>query len=171
MVYGYPRWPGVGIANIGFGTSNVTPATYDESLTYYEQLAHLRDYMQSVLNESDSNDKKLRETVERITKLVDEFVVKLTADFDAYREYIEDMVERSRDSMLAWNPTKGTRHESVNDAIDDVYDNLRVFAMFTKQLDDLGMTAKEWDGRGLTARHFDLHMTTYINDVLGENNG
>ena len=164
MVYGYPRWPGVGIANIGFGTSNVTPATYDESLTYYEQLAHLRDHMQTVIDTAGESDSKLKQVVDDFTATIDALTEKLALDLELYKDSVEFMIESSHDSMVSFNPTDGTRHKPVDINLNNVFDNLRIYSYFARQYDDLGMTAAEYDALNWTARHYDVAPLTVIND-------
>lgn len=93
----------------------------------------------------------------------------LTAQFESElldtKNYLENLIEENNDEVNAFDPTTGTRLNTVSRVISNVYDNARVFAMFAAQLDGKGWTAKQYDDMGLTARHFDLGMTyPVIND-------
>lgn len=143
---------GLNLPTLYWGTSQIRPSTYDESATFYEQIAHLRRAVQDVIDRNDQDDDKLNSVVAQINSALES----LSSTWDAYRAHVEEMIVGANNSAIAWNPTKGTRHEPVSDSIDDVYDNLRVHAMFAKDYDELGLTAQQYDDVGLVARHFDL---------------
>ena len=52
-------------------------------------------------------------------------------------------------------------------ALDDLYDNVRVHAIFSKDYDEMGLEAQEYDALGMTARGYDLFATDIIAEQLG----
>jgi hypothetical protein len=141
----------------------VQPFTYRDNATYLtilhgmrEKLVELIDFINSsnVINNDNLNN-GLGGLRTELLKAINDLRIELTA-----------LIEGSHDESIAFDPTNGTRLEGLSTVISRVYDNLRIYAYFAKQYDDLEMTAAEYDALQLTARHYDLAIThPTLNDV------
>jgi hypothetical protein len=121
-----------------------------------EKLVELIDFINSsnVINNDNLNN-GLGGLRTELLKAINDLRIELTA-----------LIEGSHDESIAFDPTNGTRLEGLSTVISRVYDNLRIYAYFAKQYDDLEMTAAEYDALQLTARHYDLAIThPTLNDV------
>jgi hypothetical protein len=90
-------------------------------------------------------------------------VTALVAQFNAalaeLRSSLEALIAGSHDESIAFDPTTGSILTGLSTVVSNVYDNLRIYAYFAKQYDELELTAAEYDALEYTARHFDLVVT------------
>ena len=155
------------LGNLGsFSPVNqVTPFTYRDNATYLTILHGL----QHKVNELISTLNNLNESVTADMNIgFAEMVADLNVTLNSLRDELVALVEGSHDESIADDPTNGQRLQGLSTVVSRVYDNVRVFAYFAKQYDELEHTALEYDALQLTARHFDLGITyPTLNDVLG----
>jgi len=154
---------GLGPYNGGYRygpVNQVTPFTYRDNATYLTILNDLSCRLNTIITEV--NDALTAQDAE------------VQADLAAMKTYIDSEIARlealiigSHDESIAFDPTNGTRTEGLSTVVSRVYDNVRIYAYFAKQYDDLNMTAATYDGIGYSARHFDLGVTyPTFNDVM-----
>jgi hypothetical protein len=143
------NWP-----QAGWGTSVVSPASFDESLTLYEQVAMLRQRMQTVIDQINSfdSDGLISEIDTKLKVALDTVAQELAETLDA----VAFMIESVQNSQIAYDPTNGKRTESIDYVLNHVFDNARVFAYFAKQYDDKQLTSAQYDALNLTARQYDM---------------
>lgn len=85
---------------------------------------------------------------------------------------LADMEARLRSQLpeaatgVVWSPVRG-REDSIQHVLDDMYDNVRVHAIFARDYDDMELQAQEYDACGMTARGYDLFATDIIDEQLG----
>ena len=68
---------------------------------------------------------------------------------------------------MAWSPVRGQK-DSVQHIFDDMYDNVRVHALFSADYDAMALTAAEYDGVEMEARTYDLWPIDIPNANLGD---
>jgi hypothetical protein len=141
----------------------VTPFTYRDNDTYLTILYGLRSKVDDIIN--SLNELSITDSTNLNTAIAD-----LSAQFNtalnALEASLEKLIEGSHDESIAFDPTNGTTLEGLSTVISRVYDNLRLYAYFAKQYDDLQLTALTYDNMQVTARHFDLAITyPTLNDV------
>ena len=59
------------------------------------------------------------------------------------------------------------RQDSVQKALDDLYDNVRVHALFARDYDEMQLKAGEYDALGMTSRGYDLYATDIVDEQPG----
>lgn len=133
--------------------SDVQPFSYKDGETYLGKLGRLekyiRDTLEYLVRVQREHDKLTDANIEKLRLEVNQIFVDLIAE-----------IASVSDGALAYNPTNGKK-EPLSKVTGDTYDNLRIFAYFAKELDDMGMTAAEYDAwlAQSNARHFDLAIT------------
>ena len=131
---------------------NITPFTYRDNLTYLEWLRWLSHAV-------STNVDKLNDVINGLNDLRDDTAAdlqrihldlfrRLSEEFDGIREELFDLAQNGQ----ALNPTNG-RVENISKVVNDVYDNVRVHAMFDGELD---YTLKTELSNNWTARYHDL---------------
>ncbi len=141
--------------------NQTTPFTYRDNRTYLGILADLRDGLNQlnddVINVDTSTNANINSAIARI-------LTQVNATIDALEiEWLERIGGAVDNNVVTFDPTKGQNFVSTSKAMSNVYDNVRVFAYFAKQYDELEMTALEYDTLELTARQYDLAPLTTIN--------
>ena len=131
---------------------NITPFTNRDNLTYLEWLRWLSHAV-------STNVDKLNDVINGLNELRDDTAAdlqrihldlfrRLYEEFGSIREELFDLALNGR----ALNPTNG-KVENISKVINDVYDNVRVHAMFDSELD---YTLKTELTNNWTARYHDL---------------
>jgi hypothetical protein len=122
-------------------------------------------------NIRDDMNKKDTELDEKINKVQTNLLEKISAlniliyDLNAEtREHIDGEVKKLYDyinnyvpnNMEVLNPVKGY-YTSLNQALADMYDNLRYYALTCNEFDSLNLTCTEFDNLLLSCTEFDLY--------------
>lgn len=136
--------------------NQVTPFTYRDNDTYLTLLHGLKAKVEELIV-------FINEVSETDAANLNSAVLALTAQFNsalaALRSDLEALIAGSHDESIAFDPTTGSLLSGLSTVISNVYDNLRVYAYFAKDYDDLDLTAAEYDALQYTARHYDLAVT------------
>lgn len=69
-----------------------------------------------------------------------------------------DMIENG---FLVYNPIKGY-DTTVNEAVNDLYDALRVYSVTATEYDELNLTAEQYDNIGMTATEYDFFAKFFL---------
>lgn len=101
-------------------------------------------------------DKKIADVIEQTSKALTELEKELRA-----------LVETSCETGVARSPVRGVV-QSVQTIFDDMYDNVRVHALFARDYDDMGLSVDEWDAVGMDARTYDLYPIDIPDAQLGD---
>ena len=111
------------------------------------------------------------ETVEKIPADVEKALQKIaddtTAALDALDTTLRALIAEGTATGMALSPVRG-RTDSVQHIFDDMYDNVRVHALFSADYDAMALTAAEYDGVGMEARTYDLWPISVPNANLGD---
>lgn len=144
-----------------------------ELKTYVDNLntdiyKHITEVEKNIRNDMDKKDNELNkkidnvqtELIERINKL-NVLIYQLNGET---RDYIDASITKLYDyinnyvpsNMQVLNPVKGY-YTSLNQALGDMYDNLRYNALTCNEFDSLNLTCTEFDNLLLSCTEFDLY--------------
>lgn len=157
--------------------SDVQPFTYRDSFTVLDKLESLFE----AINTNFSKILALTDELTDVVKAVNNRFEQMEADYNnkidaltkkhdyellALEKKLTALIIASNEEGTCFNPTNGSRYESLSKVISDVYDNLRLYSYFAREFDDGTTTAGEFDNSGGSARHHDLYPNTLINEEL-----
>lgn len=129
---------------------------------------HIAEVEKNIRQDMNNRDNELDEKINKVqTNLHDKIselnilIYQLNAET---RERIDEEVKKLYDyinnyvpnNMEVLNPVKGY-YTSLNQALGDMYDNLRYYALTCNEFDSLNLTCKEFDGLLLSCTEFDLY--------------
>ena len=129
---------------------------------------HITEVNKNIREDMNAKDTELDEKINRVqTKLLDKIstlnilVYDLNAETRAHidtevkklYDYINDYVPNN---MEVLNPVRGYR-TSLNQALADMYDNLRYYALTCNEFNSLNLTCTEFDGLSINCTEFDLY--------------
>ena len=129
---------------------------------------HIAEVEKNIRKDMDDRDNELDEKINKVqTNLLDKIselnilIYQLNAET---REHIDGEVKKLYDyinnyvpnNMEVLNPVKGY-YTSLNQALGDMYDNLRYYALTCNEFDSLNLTCEEFDGLLLSCTEFDLY--------------
>lgn len=141
--------------------------TYVDGLNndIYNHIAEVEKNIRNDMNKKDAElDKKIDDVqnnlIERINKL-NVLIYQLNSEI---RQYIDSEVTKLYEYIKLYmpnnikvlNPVKGY-YTSLNQALDDMYDNLRYYALTCHEFDSLNLSCKEFDNLLLSCTEFDLY--------------
>lgn len=129
---------------------------------------HIAEVEKNIRNDMDKRDDELdkkiddvqNNLIERINKL-NVLIYQLNSET---RDYIDSAITKLYDyinnyvpsNMQVLNPVKGY-YTSLNQALGDMYDNLRYNALTCNEFDSLNLTCTEFDNLLLSCTEFDLY--------------
>lgn len=129
---------------------------------------HITKVETNIRHDMDTRDNELDEKINKVqTNLLDKIstlnilIYALNAETRAHidtevkklYDYINDYVPNN---MEVLNPVRGYR-TSLNQALADIYDNLRYYALTCNEFDSLNLTCTEFDGLSINCTEFDLY--------------
>lgn len=129
---------------------------------------HIAEVEKNIRDDMDKKDTELDEKINKVqTQLLDKIgalnilIYDLNAETRAHidtevkklYDYINDYVPNN---MEVLNPVKGYR-TSLNQALADMYDNLRYYALTCNEFDSLNLTCTGFDGLLINCTEFDLY--------------
>ena len=129
---------------------------------------HITEVERNIRHDMDTRDNELDEKINKVqTNLLDKIsalnilIYDLNAETRAHidtvvknlYDYINDYVPNN---MEVLNPVRGYR-TSLNQALADMYDNLRYYALTCNEFDLLNLSCAEFDGLTINCTEFDLY--------------
>ena len=141
--------------------------TYVDGLNndIYNHIAEVEKNIRDDMNKKDAElDKKIddvqNDLIERVNKL-NVLIYQLNSDT---RKYIDSEVTKLYeyiklyvpDNIKVLNPVKGY-YTSLNQALGDMYNNLRYYALTCNEFDSLNLSCTEFDNLLLSCTEFDLY--------------
>lgn len=145
--------------------STVQPFVYRDTLNMLTWLQALQCNIESLRTTYNDTIGKM----ESDDNEWDEAFAKAMADM---AQALADLEARLRSDIPSfatgkvWSPVYG-RQDSVQNTLDDLYDNVRVHAMFAKDYDDMQLEASEYDALDMTSRGYDLYSVDLVDEQLG----
>lgn len=141
--------------------------TYIDGLNH-DIYNHITEVETNIRHDMDTRDNELDEKINKVqTNLLDKIsalnilIYDLNAETRAHidtevkklYDYINDYVPNN---MEVLNPVRGYR-TSLNQALADIYDNLRYYALTCNEFDSLNLSCTEFDGLSINCTEFDLY--------------
>lgn len=129
---------------------------------------HITEVETNIRHDMDTRDNELDEKINKVqTNLLDKIstlnilIYDLNAETRAHidtevkklYDYINDYVPNN---MEVLNPVRGYR-TSLNQALADIYDNLRYYALTCNEFDSLNLSCAEFDVLSINCTEFDLY--------------
>nr|DAL11819.1 MAG TPA_asm: hypothetical protein [Caudoviricetes sp.] len=129
---------------------------------------HITEVEKNIRQDMNDKDTELDEKINKIqadllekVNTLNILIYKLNAET---REYIDSEVTKLYEYIKLYvpnnikvlNPVKGY-YTSLNQALSDMYDNLRYYALTCSEFDSLNLTCTEFDGLFLSCTEFDLY--------------
>ena len=129
---------------------------------------HITEVEKNIREDMNAKDTELNEKINKVqTNLLnkiselniliydlnDETRAHIDTEVKKLYDYINDYIPNN---MEVLNPVKGYR-TSLNQALADMYDNLRYYALTCNEFDSLNLTCTEFDGLLLNCTEFDLY--------------
>ena len=153
-------WAGYFPGIYGGNLTLMSPFIYRDNLTYVEALERLRQDIVTLAGQ----DEKLKAA---LLEALDGLKLRLEDSERAQRAAFEGLMGdflRLRDDVARLGPVGAVdcvahgeeRGVPYRTALEHVYDDDRLYGMFAKELDGLGLTAQEFDERAMSARRLDL---------------
>ena len=147
--------------------STMQPFAYRDTLNMLTWIQALCDNLNIVVEKTNEIgeglngvqtdvDKKIADAIDQITKALTELEKELRA-----------LVETSCETGVARSPVRGVV-QSVQTIFDDMYDNVRVHALFARDYDDMALSVAEWETVGMDARTYDLWPIDIPDAQLGD---
>lgn len=146
------------------------PFTYRDTITTLRAIEEIKrnlNAMVECLNDMSSDMDDFEKQVARALELLSEATQKRLEELESR---LKSMIEEANRSGTAFSPVRGTV-QSLDHVLGDMYDNLRVTALFAVDYDDMRLTAREYDELGFTARRYDLQASAKTNNVPGDFSG
>ena len=160
------RTPIGGIINRPY-FSTMQPFAYRDTLnmlTWLRAIACNLDTVREYATNVGSAVEKIPEDTEKaLQKIVDDTTDALAALDTTLRALIAE----GSATGTALSPVRG-QVQSVQHILDDMYDNVRVHAIFARDYDAMTLTAAEYDGVGMDARTYDLWPIDIPDAQLGD---
>lgn len=145
--------------------STVQPFVYRDTL-------NMLTWLQALQCNLDSLRTTYNDTISKMESDDDEWDGAFAKAMADVAQALADMEARLRSQLpesatgTVWSPVRG-HEDSVQHVFDDLYDNVRVHAIFSKDYDEMGLEAQEYDALGMTARGYDLFAADIIDEQLG----
>lgn len=129
---------------------------------------HITEVETNIRHDMDTRDNELDEKINKVqTNLLDKISVLNILIYDLNvetRAHIDTEVKKLYDyindyvpnNMEVLNPVRGYR-TSLNQALADMYDNLRYYALTCNEFDLLNLSCAEFDGLSINCTEFDLY--------------
>ena len=122
----------------------------------------LRAEMKRITDEFELLKSELHQELLNIKIYLNEELVRIRSAVTANNDYIMDWVRTTLEDFMehfvhifnVYNPVRGY-NTGLQQAINDLYDFARYYALTAFQYDSLGLTATEYDNKGLTAIDYD----------------
>lgn len=143
------------------------PFTFRDGLTTLELIERLRHCLLQLQTDVNTADGQTQANMDALKKTLDDAVASMTDAMAALDKEMRALVHESVASGVVVSPVRG-EVQPVQAVLDDLYDNVRVFALFSADYDGLGLSAEEYDGLGMTSRVYDLHATDIVDATLGD---
>lgn len=129
---------------------------------------HIAKVEKNIREDMDAKDTELDEKINKVqTQLLDKIgalnilIYNLNAETRAHidtevKKLYDYIIDYVPNNMEVLNPVKGYR-TSLNQALADIYDNLRYYALTCNEFDSLNLTCTEFDGLSINCTEFDLY--------------
>lgn len=131
----------------------------------YKYITEVEKNIRNDMNEKDTElDKKIDSVQKNLADKISELNILIYKLNNETRKYIDNEISLMYDYIKNYipsnievlNPVKGY-YTSLNQALSDIYDNLRYYALTCNEFDSLNLTCSEFDNLLLNCTDFDLY--------------
>lgn len=131
----------------------------------YNHIAEVEKNIRNDMNKKDTElDKKIDDVQNNLIERINRLNVLIYQLNSETRQYIDSEVTKLYEyiklympnSIKVLNPVKGY-YTNLNQALGDIYDNLRYYALTCHEFDSLNLSCKEFDSLLLSCTEFDLY--------------
>lgn len=147
--------------------STMQPFAYRDTLNMLTWLRAVSCNLDTVREHVNDMGETIENMPIDIEKALQKIVGDMTEELAALDTTLRALISEGTATGTAWSPVRG-RTEAVQHIFDDMYDNVRVHALFARDYDAMALTAAEYDGVGMEARTYDLWPIDAPNANLGD---
>lgn len=164
------------------------PSAYTESMTYYEQVMWLTNYIAKTVIPAINNNAEMVEELKTLVLELEEYVAHFSEGIDEkFEELTEELVSNINTRLELMTYYINTKYDELNDKIDNIiignievydpttglltpiqvvinhlFDMNRTEAITALEFDNLELTATEFDAKEITAYDFDYSGKTIL---------
>lgn len=131
------------------------PFAYRDTLNMLTWIQALCDNLNIVVEKTNEIGEGLNNIQPDVDKKIVEVINQTNKALDELEKELRALVDSSCKTGAARSPVRGVI-QSVQTILDDMYDNVRVHALFARDYDDMALSVDEWDAVGMDARTYDL---------------
>lgn len=143
------------------------PFAYRDTLNMLTWIQALCDNLNIVVEKTNEIGEGLNEVLPDVDKKITDVIDQTNKALTELEKELRALLETSNETGVARSPVRGVV-QSVQTIFDDLYDNVRVHAMFSADYDAMALTAEEYDGVGMDARTYDLWPIDIPDAQLGD---
>lgn len=143
------------------------PFAYRDTLNMLTWIQALCDNLNILVEKTNEIGEGLNKIRPDVDKKITDVIDQTNNALSELEKELRALVETSCETGVARSPVRGVV-QSVQTIFDDMYDNVRVHAMFSADYDDMALTAAEYDGVGMDARTYDLRPIDIPDAQLGD---
>lgn len=150
--------------------STMQPFAYRDTLNMLTWIQALCDNLNIVVEKTNEIGEGLNNIQPDLDKKIADVIDQTNKALNELEKELRALVETSHETGVARSPVRGVV-QSVQTIFDDMYDNVRVHALFATDYDTMGLSAEAYDSLEVRAREYDLHATDVRNAILGDFSG
>lgn len=143
------------------------PFAYRDTLNMLTWIQALCDNLNIVVEKTNEIGEGLNKVQPDVDKKIADLIDQTNNALSELEKELRALVETSYETGVARSPVRGVV-QSVQTILDDMYDNVRVHALFARDYDDMALSVGEWESVGMDARTYDLWPIDIPDAQLGD---
>ena len=147
--------------------STMQPFAYRDTLNMLTWIQALCDNLNIVVEKTNEIGEGLNSVQPEVDKKISDVIDQINKALTELEKELRALVETSCETGVARSPVRGVV-QSVQTIFGDMYDNVRVHALFARDYDEMGLSAGEWEAVGMDARTYDLWPIDIPDAQLGD---
>lgn len=147
--------------------STMQPFAYRDTLNMLTWIQALCDNLNIVVEKTNEIGEGLNSVQPDVDKKMSDVIDQINKALTELEKELRALVETSCETGVARSPVRGVV-QSVQTIFDDMYDNVRVHALFARDYDDMALSVAEWEAVGMDARTYDLWPIDIPDAQLGD---
>ena len=147
--------------------STMQPFAYRDTLNMLTWIQALCDNLNIVVEKTNEISEGLNSIQPDVDKKISDAIDQTNKALTELGKELRALVETSYETGVARSPVRGVV-QSVQTIFDDMYDNVRVHALFARDYDDMALSVEEWEAVGMDARTYDLWPIDIPDAQLGD---
>lgn len=147
--------------------STMQPFAYRDTLNMLTWIQALCDNLNIVVEKTNEIGDGLNNVQLEVDKKIADVIDQTNRALTELEKELRALVETSYETGVARSPVRGVV-QSVQTVLDDMYDNVRVHALFARDYDEMELSVDEWEAVGIDARTYDLWPINVPDAQLGD---